>query len=196
MKSVAVVGSPNKRGSCSCLVEQVNQGMKSQEIESSTFFLHDMDIKYCKGCRQCEEKRECVQSDDMKMLIDEIFTSDIIVLASPSYWGDVTGQMKVFIDRSLPLCNAATGITPVPEGKKGISISVRAGLSTGESQHIISTFEHYFGHLEVEPISYLSVEGVNTIDDLKLREDKLNEAFKIGQSLKNSGVRPTHLTKK
>jgi multimeric flavodoxin WrbA len=184
MKSIAIIGSPNKNGSCSHLVEQLNQGMKSQGIDASTFYLHDMDIKYCKGCRQCEEKRECVQLDDMKLLIDEIFVSDIIVLASPSYWGDVTGPMKVFIDRSLPLCNAATGVTPVPTGKKGISISVRDGFSTDENQHIISTFDHYFGHLEIDHISNISVEGINTVNDLKLRKDKLYEAFKIGESIK------------
>ena len=152
MKSIAIVGSPNKKGSCSSLVEQMNHGMESQGIDVSTFYLHDMDIKYCIGCRQCETKRECVQSDDMIILINEILASDIIILASPSYWGDVTGQMKVFIDRSLPLCNAATGTTPVPKGKKGVSISVRAGLSKSENQHIIATFEHYFGHLEIRAI--------------------------------------------
>ena len=183
MKSMAIVGSPNKKGSCSYLVEQVNQGMKSQDIDTSTFYLHDLKINYCRGCRQCEKNRECIQSDDMKMLIDKIFVTDILVLASPSYWGDVTGQMKVFIDRSLPLCNANTGITPVPKGKRGISISVRAGLSISESQHLISTFEHYFGHLEIEPVSKLSVEGVNTIEDLMCHENKLKEAFNIGKSL-------------
>lgn len=78
----------------------------------------------------------------MDGLLRDIFAADIVVLASPSYWGDVTGQMKVFIDRCLPVCNAKTGATPVPKGKIGIGVAIRAGHSQDENERLLGTFRH------------------------------------------------------
>ncbi len=188
MKATCIIGSPNRNGSTSFLVDRINQGMNSQGIETKCHYLNDMNINYCRGCKNCEETRECVQSDDMNLLIDEIMESDIIQLASPSYWGDVTGQMKVFIDRSVPLCNAKTGLTPVQKGKLGISVALRAGPSKDENHHIISTFEHYFGHLDIKPVSQISVESVDSLDDLLTHQDKLTEAFDLGRNIRNIGI--------
>jgi multimeric flavodoxin WrbA len=148
--------------------------------------LSKMNIHFCTGCEQCEDDRESVQTDDMTILIDEIMQSDIILSASPSYWGDVTGQMKVFIDRSLPLCNAKTGITPVPPGKVGVSVALRAESSISENQHIIDAFEHYFGHLGIKPIARLTAENVGELPDLKKMHSKLKEAYDLGCSLINA----------
>ena len=185
MKAICIIGSPKENGSTAFLVDIIIDGMKSKNIDVSRFVLDKMNIHFCTGCVKCEVDRVCVQKDDMTALIDEIMHSDIILLASPSYWGDVTGQMKVFIDRSLPLCNAKTGATPVPPGKVGISVALRAGSSVSENQHIIDTFEHYFGHLGIKPIAQLTVENVGKLPDLKAINSKLEEAYNLGCSLIN-----------
>jgi len=185
MKALCIIGSPKTNGSTARLVDRVIEGMESQNIKVSRYFLDEMNINYCKGCEKCEINRKCVQMDDMNILIDEIYESNIIILASPSYWGDVTGQMKTFIDRSLPLCNAKTGETPVPKGKFGVAVAVRAGNSKEENQHIVDTFKHYFGHLEIQPIAALTAEGIRSIDDIEIDQTKLEEAFNLGRKLKN-----------
>jgi multimeric flavodoxin WrbA len=119
----------------------------------------------------------------MKMLIDEIIKSDAIILASPSYWGDVTGQMKVFIDRSLPLCNAKTGQTAVPAGKIGIGVAIRAGASKAENLQIIEMFRHYFGHLGIKLAASMTVESVNNLSDIKNNKMKLEEASDLGKEI-------------
>jgi multimeric flavodoxin WrbA len=138
-----------------------------------------MKINYCKGCYKCLEAKKCCQNDDMAILLDAIMKSDIIVLASPSYWGDITAQMKTFIDRSLPLCDK-TGKTIVPSGKIGISIAVRAGKTQKEAVHIINTFEHYMGHLGITSAASLTVTGVDCLDDMKKNKNTLDEAYNIG----------------
>ena len=185
MKAICIIGSPKENGSTALLVDTIIEGMKSQNIDVSRFVLDKMNIHFCTGCVKCEVDRVCVQKDDMTVLIDEILSSDIILLASPSYWGDVTGQMKVFIDRSLPLCNAKTGVTPVPPGKVGISVALRAGSSVSENQHIIDTFEHYFGHLGINPIARLTAENVGKLSNLKAMNSKLEEAYNLGCSVIN-----------
>lgn len=186
-KAICIIGSPRSRGSTACLVDRVIDGMKATGIEVDRLPLGAMTIGPCRGCRACEDTGRCVQRDDMDRLIGGILESDVVVLASPSYWGDVTGQMKVFIDRSLPLCNAKTGETPVPAGKVGIALAIRAGRSKEENEHIVDTFEHYFGHLGIRPVGSLTVEGVEHPPDLKERSDVLEEAFALGR-----GIAATH----
>jgi len=119
----------------------------------------------------------------MDTLTEKIFASDIILLASPSYWGDVTGQMKVFIDRCTPLSNAKTGKTPVPPGKRGIGVAIRAGRSQAENQHLLATMEHYFGHLGIQMAASLTVEQVESLENMLAKTDRHEEAYCLGKRL-------------
>jgi hypothetical protein len=91
--------------------------------------------------------------------------------------------MKVLIDRCLPLCDASTGTTPVPAGKIGIAVAIRAGSSKGETQHIVDTFEHYFRHLGIRLAATLTAEGVDSLADIQHDEDRIREAYDLGQSV-------------
>lgn len=183
MKAICIIGSPNENGSTAYVVDRIIDGMRTAGIDVERYVLGNLAINYCTGCRECEITRKCVQRDDMDRLIDGILASDAVLLASPSYWADVTGQMKVFIDRSLPLCDAKTGQTPVPEGKAGVGVAIRAGQSKGETRHILETFEHYMGHLGIEMVAALTVEGVDCLSDMEKNRQKLEEATHIGSSI-------------
>ncbi len=186
MKAICIVGSPNEQGSTAFLVRSVIDGMRAVGIDATMHVLGTMNIGYCDGCRVCETSRRCVLRDDMDLLLAGILESDIVLLASPSYWGDVTGQMKVFIDRSLPLCNAATGDTPVPTGKVGVAVATRAGSSQGETQHIVDTFEHYFGHLGISLVAVLTAEGVGRLADVEHDQVKIRQGRELGMSFRPS----------
>jgi multimeric flavodoxin WrbA len=172
------------------LVDRIMDGMQAAGVGARRVCLGQLNIHYCQGCRECETTRRCIQGDDMDQLLTGILESEIILLASPSYWGDVTGQMKVFIDRSLPLCNAATGATPVPKGKMGIAVALRAGRSKAENQHIVDTFAHYFGHLGIKMVASLTVEGIATRSDLEGRDKELAKAYALGQNVGRMVQRP------
>lgn len=183
MKAICIIGSPRQHGSTVFVVDRIIEGMKAAGTGIQRYSLAHLTINYCKGCRECEITQQCVQRDDMDRLLTGILESNIVLLASASYWGDVTGQMKVFIDRSLPLCNARTGETPVPTGKVGVAMAIRAGQSKAENQHIIDTFEHYFGHLGIKMAASLTVEGVGTLSDIQSRESVIEESFLLGREL-------------
>ena len=193
MKAICIVGSPDEQGSTAFLVDRVIDGMRAQGIAVQKYVLGGMRIGYCDGCRTCETSRKCVIRDDMDALLYGILEADIVLLASPSYWGDVTGQMKVFIDRSLPLCNASTGFTPVPPGKIGAAVAIRAGSSKGETQHIVDTFEHYFGHLGIRMAAMLTAEGIGCLADVEGDQERIREAQQLGRSL-GSDLPATQLT--
>ena len=183
MRGVCIIGSPNRKGSTAFLVNKVVEGMRAAGAKTQVYHLGDMNIGYCQGCRKCETTLRCVQRDDMDTLTKEIFASDVILLASPSYWGDVTGQMKVFIDRCTPLSNARTGRTPVPPGKRGIAVAIRAGKSKGENQRLLATMEHFFGHLGIQMTASLTAEQIEGLTNMLSKADKHEEAYCLGQRL-------------
>lgn len=182
MKAVCVIGSPKSNGTTACIVDTVIDGMKASNIEVRRHVLGELNIGYCKGCMDCFTTKKCVQDDDMENVISDMMEADIVVIASPSYWGDITGQLKVFFNRSTPLSDT-NGKTVVPKGKIGIAIAVRTGTREVENIHLVKAIEHYFGHLGIKPVKRLTVEKAQFKEDFLRNETKVNEAFEIGNNI-------------
>jgi multimeric flavodoxin WrbA len=185
MKALFIVGSPREKGCSSLIVDRVIDGLEGK-IDIVKHVLGKRVINYCLGCKACSTTRRCIQRDDMDILFRDMYKSDIIIIAAPSYWGDVPGQLKVFFDRSTPLCNTNQGGTPIPKGKKGYSIAIRAGNRAEENMQLIKSIEHYFSHLEIEPMDRLSFEGIKEIDDVLNNPDVLQKAYEFGQKIASS----------
>ncbi len=120
---------------------------------------------------------------DMDQIINDLFEADIVLIASPSYWGDVPGQLKVFFDRCTPLCNTGEGGTSVPKGKIGISMAIRAGHRQEETLHLINCIEHYFGHLEITPVERYTLERIENISDFESRGEEVEQAYLLGRNI-------------
>ena len=182
MRAICIIGSPKSNGSTACVTDTIIEGMKVNNIDVKRYVLGEMDIKYCKGCMKCYESRKCIQNDDMNRIFEDLSEADIVIIASPSYWGDVTGQLKVFFDRSTPLCDTNGGTT-IPKGKVGVSVAVRTGQRVEENMTIIHAIEHYFGHLGIKPVKRFTVEGVQFKENFQQKEDKVNEAYELGLNI-------------
>ena len=105
MKILALVGSPRKGGNTDLLVDQVIAGAKHQngQVVVEKIFVSDLDLQFCRGDASCRKTGECIISDDMAEVLDKIRHVDALVLGSPLYRGYLSGQMKVFMDRTHPL---------------------------------------------------------------------------------------------
>lgn len=186
--AVCIVGSPNRDGSTARLVAEVARGLTDAGVAVTTFHLGEMCINYCRGCKACAATGKCVQYDDMDIIIEAMMKADIVCIGSPSYWGDVTAQLKTFFDRCTPLCDTNMGGSTVPAGKAGISIAVRAGRSSAESAGIIDSIEHFYSHLGIKPASAIHFEGIGTTDDLIKHEGALATAYQAGRNILDYGL--------
>ena len=106
-KITLIVGSPRKNRSCNFLIDNAIEGIKSvsNEIKINKIFITDFKITPCTGCDQClRSPYDCPLSadDDTKKLENSILDSNAIIIAAPNYFGSVSSQIKVFIDRSRP----------------------------------------------------------------------------------------------
>ncbi len=118
MKAVCIIGSPNEYGNTAFVVDQIIDGMIETDIKVERLALGKMEINYCQGCKICDTTRRCVQRDDMDALIKTIEDADILLVASPSYWGNVSGQLKVFSIGACRCLIPEAGRPDFPRGKR------------------------------------------------------------------------------
>lgn len=99
-KILVLNGSPREKGNTAALVKQLTIGAKEAGAEVESVRLHDLDIHPCDACDSCQGNGNgCVISDDMQELYPKLRTADVIVIASPVYWFNLTAQTKLCIDR-------------------------------------------------------------------------------------------------
>ncbi|WP_419778977.1 flavodoxin family protein [Maridesulfovibrio sp.] len=99
MKVIVINGSGRKKGNSHTIVKALCDNL-SQDAEVKIHELPGMKYSGCIGCMSCKGKAErCVIMDDLTPVYEEIHESDVVVLSSPVYFGDVNGQVKLFIDR-------------------------------------------------------------------------------------------------
>lgn len=188
MKTTIINGSPRSNGSTAYIITKILEGMNISNTDITSFCLGQTNIKYCLGCKECYKTGKCIQHDDVEKIMQSIVESDLIVIGSPSYWGDITGQLKVFFDRNTPFSDTNPNELKlqIPAGKKGFSVAVRAGTTERENMHIIESIEHYFGHLHITPVGKFSCTEIDTFEDLMKREDYIEKAFEYGKYLKTT----------
>ena len=106
MKKIIIIdGGPRKNFSTASMLQKFAEGAKSvsDKIEVKTVRLYGLDYKGCMSCMACKIKGKasniCKFKDALTPVLEEIAEADGLVLGSPIYFGDVTGQMRTFLER-------------------------------------------------------------------------------------------------
>ncbi len=107
MKIVVFNGSPRGgKSNTHLMVREFLAGARSAGSETEEVFLVEKNIEHCLGCFSCWNRTpgKCVIDDDMSELLPKM-AADIVVFACPLYVDNVTGIMKDFMDRMIPLAD-------------------------------------------------------------------------------------------
>lgn len=172
MNALVINCSPVKNGATAEIVNIISSCLQSK-YEVKQICIDDFTIHYCRGCRICHETASCVQHDDVVKVIGWFEWADVIITVSPSYWADIPGQFKAFIDRCTPWCNTHESHASLSKGKKGFSIALRTGPSMRECNRIIESIDHFYGHMEIACCGSLGLCSVEHKDDLKARTPEI-----------------------
>ena len=175
MTALVINCSPVKTGATARIVELIAEQL-AVRYEVHSVCIDDYQYGFCMGCRSCHETAECVQQDDdVEALIEEYRWADIIVSVAPSYWADVPGQFKAFIDRCTPWCNTHEPHATIGAGKKGYAVTLRTGPGMRECLRLAETIEHFYGHMEIEACGKLCLCSVEYREDVAGRADEILE---------------------
>ena len=124
MKALIINCSPVRTGATAEIVNIISDELKSR-YDVRCICIDDYEFSFCKGCRSCHNTASCVMSDASVIcgIMDEFDNADIIVSVAPSYWADIPGQYKAFIDRCTPWCNTHEPHLNLKSGKKGYAVA-------------------------------------------------------------------------
>ena len=172
MRALVINSSPVRTGATAEIVRIVAEQL-ADRYEVRSVCIDDYRFDFCTGCRRCHTTAACILTDDVDKLMGEFERADVIVVVSPSYWADVPGQFKAFIDRCTPWSNTHEPHRRLPPGKRGYALVLRTGPGLGECERIICSIEHFFGHLEIERCGGLGLCSVERKEDVEARKREI-----------------------
>ncbi len=141
MKVVAFNGSPRKEGNTAALIKHVLAELEKEGIETEVVQLGGKSIHGCIACSKCYENadKKCVIDKDMvNEYIEKMLEADGIILASPTYFADLTPELKALIDRAGFVAKANNEMFKHKVGAAVVAVR-RAG-----SIHVFDSINHFF----------------------------------------------------
>ena len=99
-KKIVIISSSLRRDSNSEALAQAFQRGAEEAGNDVTFIsLRGRKIAFCLGCLTCQRTGRCVISDDANAIEQEVLNADAVVLATPVYYYEMSGQLKTLLDR-------------------------------------------------------------------------------------------------
>jgi len=107
---VIILSSPRKGSNSSALAEAMGQGFQEAGGRLETIDLSRLEIKPCLACEACQRNGgKCSQIDGMQTAYPKVVAAEVLILASPVYWFNMSGQLKVFLDRCFAVAMTEEG---------------------------------------------------------------------------------------
>ena len=140
MKIIIINGSHRKNGVTALILHEMYQKLETYpNVEIQFYNVADLNLKYCVGCCKCYKNGKCIFNDDIEKLSENIETADGIIIGSPTYASNVSGQMKVIIDRGH------FAIEQLLFGKYAISVSTYENYGGRDTARILNKLLYYSG---------------------------------------------------
>lgn len=181
MKNIIIInGSPRKNGSTARILYKFKkQLLELRSYEIKFFHVADLSMKSCIGCCACYKKGHCIFEDDAEALSLEIGECDALILGTPTYSSNISGQLKTFIDRGHFV------IEQLMKDKYAISVVTGENYGKGDAAKILKKLVNYSGGQLVGKIAHTLVFNANPLGDPKLRSKISRLSVKLDKSIQN-----------
>jgi multimeric flavodoxin WrbA len=160
MKVLGISGSMRRDGNTALLIRRILRPVQDAGIDTELISLADMEIKPCTGCEACREKKWCtVEDDDWGEIMEKILECEVLVIGSPTYYYDVSGQVKNLIDRTYSLYHDRK-----LAGRKAVGVTVCADRGC---ERALETIEGFLNTHEFSYLGYVCGKGAAPGEILK-----------------------------
>lgn len=207
MKTIILNGSPRKDWNTALLLKSAKEGAEAAGAETEFIDLFDLKYAGCRSCLACKRKGvpepcRCYYQDELTPVLERVWQADRLILGSPIYFGEPTGQIRNFLERVIFPALSYNSFSTVFQGKVDVDVflTMNAPEEAYEKLYRVK-MEEYFepfrllrGDIRIHPVwdtvqvrDYSKFEMAG-IDGAKkqarhdaLFPDALSQAFEIGK---------------
>lgn len=189
MEIFVINGSPRKNFNTAAMFNSFIDGVKSvnENINVNVINLYDLNYSGCKSCFGCKLAKTygtCIIKDDLHDLLPRMYQADGIVFASPIYFGDMSGQMKCFLERFVfPNFTYEAGYRSIAPKRMPIqmiytmNVPEELYLSLGYDKHLEYT-ENFMGMAYTQPKRLCAFNTYQFHDYSRYKIEAFSEADK------------------
>ncbi|MEN6359295.1 MAG: flavodoxin family protein [Smithella sp.] len=182
MKVIAINGSPRKNGNTAMLLDTVLAELKKEGIETEQVQLGGKKIHGCTACMKCFENQNklcSIDNDILNVIMTKMVEADGIIIGSPTYFANVTSEVKALIDRA--------GMVSIANGymlKRKVGAAVVAVRRAGATAAFDAIYKLYFINQLIVPGSVYWNLGLGVEEkDVKNDEEGLNTMKILGENM-------------
>jgi len=186
MKVLCLLGSPRAKSNSSTIAKRFVSAMEKLGAETKTYSLNNLKYRGCQACMACKTKLEkCALKDDLTEILETVQESDVLVMASPVYYGEVSSQLKAFIDRTYSFLKPDYLTNPNPVRLKPGKTFVLA-LTQGQSDEnmfsdIFPRYNYFMKWYGFKEGHLIRACGLREAGAVETRKDVLALAEEIAQ---------------
>lgn len=187
VKVLGIYGSPRKGGNTDLLLDRILEGAQAVGAEVESIYARKLKISGCIECGSCDDTGECAVHDDMDTVYPLLQEADVIFLASPNFFYNVTAQVKLLIDRSQAMWSKKL-LEKTPEqrrkydGGKGYLICVGATKGKNLFVGVELTAKYFFDALDMSYEGGLLLDRIEAKGEIKKHPDALEQGLNLGKS--------------
>ena len=181
MKVFAINGSARKDGNTAILIKEVFKELEAEGIQTEMIQLSGMKIRGCAACYQCmgNKNQRCAVNDDVNAIIEKMVEADGIILASPTYFADVSSELKAVIDRTGFVARANGNMFKRKVGAAVVAVR-RAGAI-----HVFDSINHFFliSEMIVPGSMYWNIGIGRNIGEVESDEEGMATMSALGKNM-------------
>lgn len=197
--ALGICGSPRHGGNTISLIREALKAAQGRGMETEEVFLVDLKIGPCLACMGCKEGgARCVLDDDLESLVQKARRADVIVVGSPVYMEDVTGQCKVLLDRMFSVLGPGPDwefLMDFPH-KRALVVATCEARKPGYPDQALRTMKYLLRHFGIRApqITEMVEQGLPPAGvAIFERPGALRKAFGIGATLADECADPNDL---
>lgn len=189
IRVLGLLGSPRLGRNTDTLLDACLAGAEAAGAETNKLAVASLAVKPCLSCYACARTGECaVKGDEMQSVYAELALADVILLASPLYFGGVSAQLKAVIDRAQLFWSRQNDLklpALVPSKRRLGALVCTGGAPNRAGNNFmpaIATAKLWFQALEVEWQGELTVANTDHLP-VSDRAELLEQGRQLGSRL-------------
>ena len=185
MKVLGINASPRIGGNTDLLLDKALDGARSKGAETEKIILNKLKFVPCQECEIMADDGQCLVKDDMQLVYEKIKNADAIIFASPVFFGSLSAQAKMMIDRfqcawrAKNILKKDIGYKKIP----GIFISVEGSKRKDFFENSKAVVKNFFATINVSYKGELFCPGVDEKGGILKHPDYLKKVFNLGARL-------------